>query len=132
MQVRRRLIEAARAVFDAFVAAKQLGLQALLSNRDSGLFWYWEALEEQLRVSAALARVGGEMIALVATRVLSFFFSAFGKKGPLFIMNMMTDGKCRLSFEVAAQNQMQHQLSFAPEIQRSFSAAKARQTSSTK
>ena len=35
-------------------------------------------------------------------------------------MNMMTDGKWRLSFEVAAQNQMKHQVSFAPEIQRSF------------
>src|SRR4026207_2516790 len=48
----------------------------------------------------------------------SCFVSAFGKKGPLFIMNMMTDGKWRLSFEVAAQNQMKHQVSFAPEIQR--------------
>ncbi len=38
----------AQAVFDAFVAAKELGLKELLNNRDSGLFWYWEALEEQL------------------------------------------------------------------------------------
>jgi 4,5-dihydroxyphthalate decarboxylase len=42
--------EEARAVFDAFVEAKQLGLQELLNNRDSGLFWYWEALDEQLEV----------------------------------------------------------------------------------
>ena len=40
----------ARAVFDAFVAAKELGLKELLNNRDSGLFWYWEALEQQLEV----------------------------------------------------------------------------------
>ena len=52
--------------------------------------------------------------------VNSLFFSAFGKNGPLFIMNMMTDGKWRLSFEVAAQNQMKHQTSFAPEIQSSL------------
>jgi hypothetical protein len=42
--------EQARAVWDAFVAAKQIGLKELLSNRDSGLFWYWEALEDQLDV----------------------------------------------------------------------------------
>ena len=30
--------------------AKQLGLKELLNNRDSGLFWYWEALEEQLDI----------------------------------------------------------------------------------
>jgi 4,5-dihydroxyphthalate decarboxylase len=42
--------EQARAVFDAFVRAKEQGLQALLSNRDSGLIWYWEALEDQLEV----------------------------------------------------------------------------------
>jgi hypothetical protein len=47
-------------------------------------------------------------------------------------MNWMTDGKWRLSFEVAAQNQMKHQVSFAPEIQRSFPAANAMQTSTTK
>ena len=40
----------ARAVFDAFVEAKQIGLKELLNNRDSGLFWYWEALEDQLDV----------------------------------------------------------------------------------
>lgn len=40
----------ARAVFDAFVEAKQIGLKELLNNRDSGLFWYWEALEDQLNV----------------------------------------------------------------------------------
>ncbi|HZT06373.1 MAG TPA: ABC transporter substrate-binding protein [Chloroflexota bacterium] len=40
----------AREVFDAFVEAKQIGLKELLNNRDSGLFWYWEALEQQLDV----------------------------------------------------------------------------------
>ena len=34
--------------------------------------------------------------------------SSFGKNGPLFIINMITDGKWWFSFEVAAQNQMQH------------------------
>src|SRR5215468_4313685 len=63
--------------------------------------------------------------------VKRLFFKALGKKGPLFIMNMMTDGKCWLSFEVAAQNQMKHQVSFAPEIQRSFPLATAMQTSTT-
>jgi 4,5-dihydroxyphthalate decarboxylase len=40
----------ARAVFDAFAEAKQVGLKELLNNRDSGLFWYWEALEDQIDV----------------------------------------------------------------------------------
>ena len=40
----------AREVFDAFVQAKELGLKELLNNRDSGLMWYWEALEDQLEV----------------------------------------------------------------------------------
>ena len=40
----------ARAVFDAFFEAKEIGLKALLNNRDSGLFWYWEALDEQLEL----------------------------------------------------------------------------------
>ena len=38
----------AREVFDAFVRAKQLGLADHHNNRDSGLFWFWEAFEEQL------------------------------------------------------------------------------------
>ena len=40
----------AKEVFAAFVQAKELGLQGLLNNRDSGLVWYWEALEDQLAV----------------------------------------------------------------------------------
>ena len=63
--------------------------------------------------------------------VKSRFFSTFGKNGPLFIMNMMTDGKWPLSFDVAAQNQMKHHVSFAPEIQRSPVAAAAKHTSTT-
>ncbi len=40
----------AREVFDAFVQAKELGLEELMNNRDSGLMWYWEALEDQLAI----------------------------------------------------------------------------------
>lgn len=43
-------LDEAREVFDAFVEAKEIGKQALLSNRDSGLAWYWEAVEDQLQV----------------------------------------------------------------------------------
>ncbi|MEE8113746.1 MAG: ABC transporter substrate-binding protein [Nitrososphaerales archaeon] len=35
-------------VFKVFCKAKEIGLEALHNNRHSGLFWYWEALEEQL------------------------------------------------------------------------------------
>ena len=65
-------------------------------------------------------------------RVKSLFFNTFGKKGPLFIMNMTTDGKWRLSFEVAAQNQMKHQVSLAPAIQVASDGASAKQASTTK
>jgi hypothetical protein len=60
-------------------------------------------------------------------RVKSRFFSTLGKNGPLFIMNMTTDGKWRLSFDVAAQNQMKHQVSFAPAIQIASDGASAMQ-----
>jgi 4,5-dihydroxyphthalate decarboxylase len=40
--------DAVRAVFDAFCRAKQAGLAAMEDVRDSGLLWYYEALEEQL------------------------------------------------------------------------------------
>src|SRR5262245_62990323 len=59
----------------------------------------------------------------------SRFFRNCGKKGPLFIMNMMTDGKWLLIFEAAAQNQMKHHVILAPAIQRSFAAATVMQTS---
>jgi hypothetical protein len=55
----------------------------------------------------------------------------FGKNGPLFIMNMITDGKWRFHFETAAQIQMNDQVSFAPEIQRPFAAASVMQPSTT-
>jgi 4,5-dihydroxyphthalate decarboxylase len=40
--------DAVRTVFDAFCRAKQAGLAAMEDVRDSGLLWYYEALEEQL------------------------------------------------------------------------------------
>ncbi len=52
------------------------------------------------------------------------FLRNFGKNGPLFIMNMITDGKWLFHLETAAQIQMNDQVSFAPEIQRSSAAAK--------
>jgi 4,5-dihydroxyphthalate decarboxylase len=39
-----------RAVFDAFVQAKEMGLKAVLNNRTSGLVWYWQAVEDQLLI----------------------------------------------------------------------------------
>ena len=55
-----------------------------------------------------------------------------GKKGPLFIITMITDGKWWLSFEVAAQNQMQAQISLHAEIQTPPAEAAVRQSSATK
>src|SRR4029450_12561621 len=43
--------------------------------------------------------------------------SHFGKNGPLFIITMITDGKCWFSFEVAAQNQIAHQTALHAESQ---------------
>jgi 4,5-dihydroxyphthalate decarboxylase len=40
--------DAVRTVFDAFCRAKAAGLAAMEDVRDSGLLWYYEALEEQL------------------------------------------------------------------------------------
>src|SRR6185369_7592096 len=46
----------------------------------------------------------------------SRFLRFAGAKGPLFTMNMMTDGKWWLSLEVAAQNQIAHHTTLQPEI----------------
>jgi 4,5-dihydroxyphthalate decarboxylase len=35
-------------VFDAFLRAKQAGIDAMEDNRDSGLLWYWKAWEDQV------------------------------------------------------------------------------------
>lgn len=37
-----------RRVFDAFLRAKQAGIDAMEDNRDSGLLWYWKAWEDQV------------------------------------------------------------------------------------
>jgi 4,5-dihydroxyphthalate decarboxylase len=37
-----------RRVFDAFLRAKNAGLDAMEDNRDSGLLWYWKAWEDQV------------------------------------------------------------------------------------
>src|SRR3990172_7539398 len=60
------------------------------------------------------------------------FFSHFGKKGPLFIITMITDGKWSLTFEVAAQNQIMAQSTLQAEIHSASPLATVRQTSATK
>ena len=58
-------------------------------------------------------------------------FSQVGKNGPLFIITMITDGKWWLTFEVAAQNQMAHQMTLQAEIHMASPLATVRQTSAT-
>src|SRR5439155_15135689 len=58
-------------------------------------------------------------------------FSAFGKNGPLFIITMMTLGKWWFTFEVAAQNQIAHQIALQAESQIPSAWAAARHTSAT-
>src|SRR5262245_38680127 len=59
------------------------------------------------------------------------FFSHFGKKGPLFIITMITDGKWSLSFEVAAQNQIEHHTTLHADSQSASACATTRHTSAT-
>src|SRR5262245_35800605 len=59
------------------------------------------------------------------------FFSQRGKKGPLFIITMITDGKWWLSFEVAAQNQIAHHTTLQAESHSASAEATVRQTSAT-
>jgi hypothetical protein len=56
---------------------------------------------------------------------------AFGKNGPLFIITMMTLGKWWLSLEVAAQNQIAHQITWQAGIQSASALATKRQTRAT-
>ena len=63
--------EAVKAVFDAFRRAKSLGLEAMQDVRDSGLLWYYEALEAQIDllgpdpVPYSLAKMGHTLEAFV-------------------------------------------------------------------
>ena len=41
-------LDVLREVFQAFCRAKELGLEKMQDSRDSGLLWYWDALEEQI------------------------------------------------------------------------------------
>jgi 4,5-dihydroxyphthalate decarboxylase len=43
-------------MFQAFCRAKELGLEKMQDSRDSGLLWYWDALEKQM------ALVGGDPV----------------------------------------------------------------------
>ena len=49
-EVARERPDELREVFAAFVRSKELGLAAQHNSRESGLFWFWEAFEEQQRL----------------------------------------------------------------------------------
>lgn len=40
-------LDVVREMFQAFCRAKELGLEKMQDSRDSGLLWYWDALEQQ-------------------------------------------------------------------------------------
>jgi hypothetical protein len=40
-------VDVVREMFQAFCRAKELGLEKMQDSRDSGLLWYWDALEQQ-------------------------------------------------------------------------------------
>jgi 4,5-dihydroxyphthalate decarboxylase len=40
-------LDVVREMFQAFCRAKELGLEKMQDSRDSGLLWYWDALEKQ-------------------------------------------------------------------------------------
>ena len=86
-------------------------------------------LGERAHVGHRAASRDGRRSSGYATK--SRCLSHFGKNGPLFIITMMTDGKWWLSFEVAAQNQMQAHSILQAEIQSASSEASVRQTSAT-
>ena len=77
-------------------------------------------LDERPGVRHRAARRDGRRSSGYETK--SRFLSAAGANGPLFTMNMMTDGKWWLSFEVAAQNQIAHHTSLQAEIQSAVAA----------
>ena len=39
-------LDVVREIFQAFCRAKELGLEKMQDSRDSGLLWYWDALEQ--------------------------------------------------------------------------------------
>ena len=41
-------LDVVREMFQAFCRAKELGLEKMQDSRDSGLLWYWDALEQQM------------------------------------------------------------------------------------
>jgi 4,5-dihydroxyphthalate decarboxylase len=41
-------LDVVREMFQAFCRAKELGLEKMQDSRDSGLLWYWDALEKQM------------------------------------------------------------------------------------
>jgi 4,5-dihydroxyphthalate decarboxylase len=44
-------LDVVREMFQAFCQAKELGLEKMQDSRDSGLLWYWDALEKQMALA---------------------------------------------------------------------------------
>jgi 4,5-dihydroxyphthalate decarboxylase len=44
-------LDVVREIFQAFCRAKELGLEKMQDSRDSGLLWYWDALEQQIALT---------------------------------------------------------------------------------
>jgi 4,5-dihydroxyphthalate decarboxylase len=44
-------LDVVREMFQAFCRAKELGLEKMQDSRDSGLLWYWDALEKQMALA---------------------------------------------------------------------------------
>jgi 4,5-dihydroxyphthalate decarboxylase len=44
-------LDVVREIFQAFCRAKELGLEKMQDSRDSGLLWYWDALEQQMALT---------------------------------------------------------------------------------
>ena len=44
-------LDVVREMFQAFCRAKELGLEKMQDSRDSGLLWYWDALEQQMALT---------------------------------------------------------------------------------
>ena len=44
-------LDVVREIFQAFCRAKELGLEKMQDSRDSGLLWYWDALEQQMALA---------------------------------------------------------------------------------
>jgi 4,5-dihydroxyphthalate decarboxylase len=82
-----------KAAFGAFCRAKALGLEAMQDVRDSGLLWYYEALEEQLALLGpdpapySLAAMGRSLEAFIGYGLEQGVFAK-----PLSLADLFWDG----------------------------------------